>query len=369
MKKKHSLVKNAHFWTILVIVFILVYLYYFWPWSISQIDKSILRGISWFWFSNLYRIGLWEYGHQFFGIFFLIPNIYCCVYLLRNWKGVFYLVFYSIIGILPILLGFLIGFGYEAQLTYLLLIPVIFTIIFSREAEKRRKERYYLLREQADRQSYLSNVLVSQELERKRIAQELHDDTMQTLIAIAGYAEAIQSPEYSISEKQVRGDLIRRAALQSVENLRRLTLNLTPLLLSELGLLSALSWLINNMNLEKEINYKLVVEGEERKFQPQVELSLFRIVQEALNNVKKHSKARDCAVEINFRDEYLEVIISDNGKGFSLDAQSEKPVTHGKMGIIGMKERVEALKGEISIDSKPDRGTIISIQIKYQTLQ
>ena len=274
-----------------------------------------------------------------------------------------------VIGILPLILSWLLGYGYYAQLTYLFLIPVVVTIIYSREAEKRRKERYYLLREQSERQLYLSNVLASQELERKRIAQELHDDTMQTLIAIAGYAEAIQSPEYSISEKQVRGELIRKAALQSVENLRRLALNLTPSLLSELGLLPALGWLINNMNSEQKINYKLVVEGEERTFQPQAEVSLFRIVQEALNNVKKHSEASDCMVEINFLYESLRIVISDNGKGFSPGALSEKPLTHGKMGIIGMKERVEALKGEISFDSKPGQFTVITIQIKYQNLQ
>ncbi|MBN1367727.1 MAG: sensor histidine kinase [Dehalococcoidales bacterium] len=276
---------------------------------------------------------------------------------------------YVIIGILPILLGYSQGYGLYTLLTNLLLIPVISVIVYSLGAEQRREERHYLLKEQAVRQLYLSKVLESQELERKRIAQELHDDAIQTLIAIANHAEVIQSTEINIAEKQVRGGLIRNAALNSIENLRRLTLNLTPSILNELGLLSALGWLINNMNSEHLINYKLLVDGEERKYQPQTELILFRIVQEAVNNVKKHSQATTCRVEIEYLAEYLQIIISDNGKGFLLDYESESPIIQSKMGLIGMKERVEALKGEICIDTKPNLGTIIKIKISYNSLE
>lgn len=356
-----DILKNIHFWIILIILFLLLYIYHLWPWYIWQINHSPLAMIPWFF--SLHNLALWESKYQFFGALFFIPIIYACI--IFKWRGVLTITLLTVIGIAPILLGLRLGNGYFLLRTFLLLLPIVVTIVINLELDLRRRDKYLLVQRERERRLYLSKVLEAQDKERKRISQELHDDTIQNLLALANYAEAIQSTESNIVEKQNNGALIRTTALQTVENLRRLTLNLNPRLLDELGLVPALNWLVNTMNSEGKIRYKLMLDGDEHKLPSQVEVSLFRTIQEALNNVKKHSQASKATIEIKFSAEYLQILIEDNGQGFSPVPVPGQLAVNGKFGIIGMRERVESLGGTFSIKSNPNEGTTLIVRIKY----
>lgn len=329
-----------------------------WPWRPWQLDHSLWRLLP----SSIYNLSIFEAQNKAFGILFLIPIVYSIIFF--KWQEIldFFLIF--IVALSPIVLGWWLGVSYYVLFAYLFLLPVAIIAIIKIQLELRRRTKRFQNQQEAERRLYLSNVLGAQDSERKRIAQDIHDDTIQTLLAIANYAEVIQSTESPAAEKQEIGGLIRESTLQAVENLRRLTLNLNPRLLDELGLVPAVSWLVNTMNSEGSIHYELLLDGDQRKLLASTEVSLFRTVQEALNNVRKHSRASKATVDIEFLDQGLTITIKDNGQGYSTNLVHPKLISDGKMGIIGMGERVKFLGGTFHINSTPGNGTTLFIQIR-----
>lgn len=134
-----------------------------------------------------------------------------------------------------------------------------------------------------------------------------------------------------------------------------------PRILDNVGLIPALRWLADRMNLESGINSKVVARGSARKLRPETETIIFRIVQAALSNVRRHSKATEAVISINFETESIKITIKDNGVGFNLKETLGNLATEGKLGIIGMEQRVKFLNGTFDIQSQPGKGTLISI--------
>jgi two-component system sensor histidine kinase DegS len=112
---------------------------------------------------------------------------------------------------------------------------------------------------------------------------------------------------------------------------------------------------------------KLNVSGTERRFPEELELVLFRITQEALRNVWKHSQATEAEVKVQLEDSSIKVTISDNGKGFNLPRNAGDLTRNGKLGLIGMQERARLVNGNFSIHSQIDKGTEISIEVPVQS--
>ena len=271
----------------------------------------------------------------------------------------------AITGVTPIISGLLLDVTYYMVLTYFLLIPAILAIIVNLELEMRRRNMLFRSQQEDERRLYLTKVLEAQDQERKRIAHEIHDEPIQTLLAVASYADIVQSTNSEVNEKEEAGALIRKMTLETIDNLRNLTLNLRPRLLDEIGLVPALNWLVNNMNSESNIHYRLMVGGKEQKLPSQMETPIFRVIQEALNNIKKHSKANEANIDVDFTDQSLNILIIDNGQGFLPTSVHERLILNNKMGLIGMQERVESLRGTFKIHSELNVGTNISIQIPY----
>lgn len=210
---------------------------------------------------------------------------------------------------------------------------------------------------------YLQQVTRAQEEERKRIARELHDESLQNLIVISRQMEKVTSIE-SLGEESlevVRG--LKKQIEVAVQEMRRFSHNLRPSVLDDLGLLPALELLVED--IEKEgIDTSFKVTGGVRRLSPEVEVMLFRIAQEAVRNISRHAKASAAELTIEFDDNKLRMNIKDNGCGFELLPRIGDQAGLGKLGLVGMQERARLLGGTMTLDSSPGVGTTIVIEVR-----
>ena len=220
--------------------------------------------------------------------------------------------------------------------------------------EKRMRENMNL---------YLSQVTRAQEEERKRIARELHDDTIQALVVLSRQLEDTASSKGLPDDKRLLLENLRQQTKSIMDGVRRLTQDLRPSTLDRLGLLPALEWLAADVARYSEINVQLRVSGQSRRLPQDVELMLFRIVQEALRNVWKHSQADAAEVTIIFSEESLSIRVRDNGKGFAVPTTVGDLTRDGKLGLTGMQERVRLLGGTVRFESEPGQGTTVKVEV------
>lgn len=210
---------------------------------------------------------------------------------------------------------------------------------------------------------YLGQITIAQEEERKRIARELHDDTIQALVVLARELEALASSQEGLSEyKKILLDVLRDRVNDIMAGVRRLGQDLRPPALDRLGLVPALEWLASDIEKRSQLKVKLKVYGTSRRFSPDVELVLFRIVQEALRNAWRHSQATSATVMLVLDENKIEITIIDNGKGFDVPDTMDDLVKHGKLGLAGMQERIQLINGSLKMESKPGKGTTAVIE-------
>jgi len=359
VRTKGKIVNNPHFWAIIVITLALIFIYQAWPWREWKFTYGIWR---WFpWLSSLYQLALMELRAHIIGIFFLVPIIYAAVFF--SWQGALFVSLLSLLGVLPIIADIWSVNSFITNIV-LLLLPFLVLSIATFELEWRRRERKIFNEREAERRVYISKVLDSQENERRRIAQELHDEIIQTLLVIANRAQTlISSGDGDMRKKDT--EWIRDTALQATEGVRRISLDLRPSVLDDLGLVPALRWLADSMNKESDINFRIFVNGKMHKLSPQAEIAIFRVVQEALTNIKRHSKATEAIVTLEFATECLKITIEDNGQGFDPPRRFHRLATKGKLGLIGMQERIDFLHGTFQIRSRLGGGTVLLIMVRY----
>ncbi len=210
---------------------------------------------------------------------------------------------------------------------------------------------------------YLQQVTRAQEEERKRIAQELHDETLQSLVVISRQLDKITSSEalWEVSVEVVRG--LKKQIEKAMDEMRRFSHDLRPSVLDDLGLLPALELLADD--LEKQgITTIFKVIGTARRLQPEEEVMLFRIAQEAMRNIWRHAQASEAEVSIEFTDGTLKMNIKDNGIGFGLPHRPGDLASLGKLGLVGMHERSRFLGGTLTLQSEPGRGTQVSVEVR-----
>jgi len=157
---------------------------------------------------------------------------------------------------------------------------------------------------------------------------------------------------------------IRDMVVELSEDIRRMSRDLRPSILDNVGLLPALAWLVNQLERDDGISATLVVNGTNRKLAPEADIMIFRIVQEALNNIRRHSKATEATVALEFAPRTIKLTISDNGKGFKMPERMSTLTAEGKLGLGGMRQRVNLLGGTFDIQSKLGNGTTIVIELK-----
>jgi signal transduction histidine kinase len=210
--------------------------------------------------------------------------------------------------------------------------------------------------------SYIGSITAGVENERRSLARELHDDTIQALIALN---QRIQLVSMKTQPAQ-KDDLLELQALtaQAMQNLRRLVRGLRPIYLEELGLVASLEMLTREMSQQTNLPISYKVTGAERRLEAQAEMALYRVVQESLNNVVHHSEASQAWVKVDFTLENLTISILDNGKGFAVPATPAEFAKKGHFGLLGLHERAELIGAAMKITSNLHQGTQITINLK-----
>jgi two-component system sensor histidine kinase DegS len=215
---------------------------------------------------------------------------------------------------------------------------------------------------------YVSEVLKGQESERLRIARELHDDTAQALTRLSRdldmVVDTLESSENQWPQAIVeRLEELRGQSDRILEGVRRFSRDLRPPVLDDLGLLPALKWLATALEEQHGIGANIRVTGEQSRLPDDTELALFRVAQEALNNVRKHSDASAVELAVDFSRSGITLVVADNGKGFELPQNIGDLASSGKLGIIGMQERVRLLGGTLAVHSERGAGTTVTVTV------
>lgn len=207
------------------------------------------------------------------------------------------------------------------------------------------------------------NIIKAQEEERKRVAREIHDGPAQLLANIVMRAEYILKL-LDIDPQNVKKELVSLQELvrQSLQDVRKIIFDLRPMVLDDLGLVPALNRYIEDYRKQHQINAEFIFFGHQERLPPATEVALFRVVQEALNNVHKHARAKQVLVKMEQLNNKITVMIKDDGRGFDLNSVTQG-TDHERYGLINMRERVQILRGELKISSSPGKGTSITFTV------
>ena len=227
-----------------------------------------------------------------------------------------------------------------------------------------------LKKEYARQQEFSRRLIERQESERKRIASELHDSIGQDLLVIKNrtYLATQAKPVPARIKQQL--DQIMETVTQSLQNVRRIARNLRPYHLDRVGLPGAIRSMLETASQSSGIIFETNLDAVGELYpdaSKDMEVNLYRIVQENVNNILKHSEAKHARVEFQRTDGRLSVVIRDDGKGFDPATVHSAASTAG-LGLTGMAERVRILSGTYVVDSRPGTGTTVTIVIPYRAI-
>lgn len=210
--------------------------------------------------------------------------------------------------------------------------------------------------------SYIGAITAGQEEERRRLARELHDDTIQSLIALK---QRVQLAQLATKNGSSEASLTEVVSLteQAIENVRRQTRALRPIYLEDLGLVTALEMLAREASQAAGIPVEFQRLGTEVRLNPNVELALYRMAQEVLNNVNHHAQASQAYVNISFTPQEVTLQVSDNGKGFEVPKSPAEFAPSGHFGLLGLNERAELIGARLEIYSSPGQGSRVIVHL------
>jgi len=209
---------------------------------------------------------------------------------------------------------------------------------------------------------YIGAMTAAQEEERRRLARELHDDTIQSLIALK---QRVQLAQMDLTDESGARSLAELSTLteQTIENLRRLTRALRPIYLEDLGLVTALEMLCREAGDAMGLQVGFRKDGAERRLNPTVELALYRIAQEALSNIARHAQASQASLHFRFAPGEVVLEVTDNGVGFEVPKSPAEFAPAGHFGLLGLHERSELIGAALSLDSAPGKGTRLAVTL------
>jgi PAS domain S-box-containing protein len=211
---------------------------------------------------------------------------------------------------------------------------------------------------------YITQVTRAQEDERLRISRELHDDTAQVLATLSRGLDSLITGEKKLAKPVIeRLDKLHEMADSALEGVRRYSQDLRPSILDDLGLVPALEWLIADLKKGCGVATKVSITGSRRRLAPEMELTVFRIAQEVLSNIRRHSQASAVTMTLDFGADALTLIISDNGQGFDMPQRTSDLAQSGKLGIIGMRERARLIGGTLIVQPEIGAGTTVTLRI------
>ena len=220
---------------------------------------------------------------------------------------------------------------------------------------------------EAMRGELFRRIVAAQESERQRIARDLHDETGQSLTAIGLGLRGLES-RLARDPAQASATLheLQGLTADSLKELQRLMMDLRPSHLDDLGLSAALRWYCGKIEERYPLRISVDIGGDERPLDDAVKIAIFRIVQEALNNVLKHSQAAYVRIGLDYIEKGMRASIRDDGCGFDLDkVRAIQSSSRPSLGLAGMQERAALLGGAVNVQSRPGQGTMVEAYIPY----
>ncbi|UCH96399.1 MAG: PAS domain S-box protein [Candidatus Aminicenantes bacterium] len=231
-----------------------------------------------------------------------------------------------------------------------------------------RKKVEEALRESEKRLRFLSTRLFEAgDRERSRLSKELHDQLGHDLVLLKSSVHAIgkQLDDHQEFLEKECEDII--AAIEIIiENVRRISRDLMPSILEDLGLFASLQWLVENFSKQHAIDITLDMEDIDHLFSREVQVNLYRVFQETFTNISKHANARDVSVEVKKEGGHISFVVKDDGRGFELEKIMNRKFNEKGVGLITMKERMHMMGGSFEVHSQPGKGTIIKFMVPIE---
>ncbi len=209
---------------------------------------------------------------------------------------------------------------------------------------------------------FLNTIIQTEEKERKRFAKDLHDGLGPLLSTVKMSVSSLSQMKHDEASREIveNTELVINEAIKS---LKEISDNLSPHVLNNFGLVRALNNFSNKINITKTIRINLESNLKDERFDSNVEVVLYRVVCELINNTIKHAKAKKIDISLTKADDYLTIVYQDDGKGFNVAKVIEQPASSG-MGFSNIYSRINSLKGEINIESEHKKGTWVTIKVK-----
>lgn len=239
---------------------------------------------------------------------------------------------------------------------------IYFHMVTDITARKQAEEQLKASRERLF--TLASHLETVKEEERRRIARDLHDETSQVVASLSAHLEAAANilPETSVKARALLSKA-RELSTSILDELHKVIYELHPFLLDDLGLVPTVESLIDNSLKTSGLNVGLKTKGKIKRLSSEKELTLFRVIQEALGNIVRHAKAKNVIVSFTFQKEKLKIKITDDGIGFDVDKVTDVKERPRGLGILGMRERTGLISGTMSIRADPGKGTEITIDV------
>jgi signal transduction histidine kinase len=215
---------------------------------------------------------------------------------------------------------------------------------------------------------YVAEITNSQEEERKRIARELHDDTVQSLIAIGQRIELIKGILDDPSEARSRLSEVRTMVTGAIASVRQFSRDLRPLTLEDLGLTASMQYLVSQLAQSQGIDVNLKIEGNPKDLPNDMEVAIYRILQETLNNIRKHARATEVNVLVQFTRRHVKLKVQDNGVGFKMPEAITDLASNGSFGVMGLHERAQLFGGKVTVESNTNKGTTVRMTMPRQAV-
>ena len=349
--KKKSIVRNRHFWIIAGAMTLLTLLY----------NASYLGIAGWFpWAKDIVSAhGVYIFVLSFL---FLVPIVYASAVFRLQGTLAAWLVFLA--ATLPRAIQDSPSFESLLRTALVALVALLLGLFVAMDYHPGLKHSGALERSRTARWLSLARMLKVQEYERRRLARKLHDDTIQSLLVIANRARALETGDYGRLTPKARkqAEEILDMLLHAIDDVRRLSRDLRPSILDNVGLLPALRWLAESLTNQSGIRIDVQVNGKEHSLPPEFEIIVFRIAQDALNNVVRHSGATVAAVTLDFVTSNFKLTVEDNGRGFSPPERLADFAAKGKLGLHRMEQQAKLLDGSFKASSQPGKGTAITVE-------
>jgi two-component system sensor histidine kinase DegS len=217
-----------------------------------------------------------------------------------------------------------------------------------------------MIKDAKQKQEFGLQIIEAQEEERRRLSREIHDGPAQMMANVLLRSELIERIYSDQGAKAAQGEIkdLRCMLKEALTEVRRIIYDLRPMALDDLGLIPTLEKYLYTVEDTTGITIHYRAIHSEERLPSRMEVAIFRLIQESIQNACKHSEANKIEVKMELKNKLITILVKDDGKGFDTKVHKEN-----SFGLIGMKERVEMLEGKMKVDSKPNRGTFILIQI------